>query len=204
MLEIFDIQAGYGHTRVLAGISAAVGKGEVLGIVGPNGAGKTTLIKCIARIIEPSGGRVSIDGIDVRRLSRPTLAQKIGYVPQHLPSRFSMSVFETVLTGRRPHAAWRPSKRDLDRTARVIRQLGLDDLALRDVGELSGGQIQKVLLARALAQQPDYLLLDEPTSSLDLYHQLEVMQMVSALVRQNAIGAIMAMHDLTLAGRLIF
>ena len=201
MLEIFDIQAGYGQSNVLAGISAAVDKGEVLGIVGPNGAGKTTLIKCITRIIRPIGGRIRIDGIDACHLSRPALAQKIGYVPQHLPSRFSMSVFETVLTGRRPHAAWRPSKQDIDRTAHVIRQLGLDDLASRDVGKLSGGQIQKVLLARALAQEPDYLLLDEPTSSLDLYHQLEVMEMVAALVRQNAMGAIMAMHDLTLAGR---
>lgn len=144
MLELFDIQAGYGHIRVLDGISAAVSKGAILGIVGPNGAGKTTLIKCIARIIRPSGGRVCIDDTDIARLPRPALARKIGYVPQRLPSRFSMSVFETVLTGRRPHAAWRPSRQDLDRTARVIRQLGLDALTMRDVGELSTGTIREV------------------------------------------------------------
>jgi iron complex transport system ATP-binding protein len=201
MLELFDIQAGYGRTRVLGGISAMVSKGEIMGLVGPNGAGKTTLIKCIARIIRPSGGWICIDGTDTLRLSRPALARKIGYVPQHLPSRFSMNVFETVLTGRRPHASWRPSQRDLAKTASIIRQLGLDELTMRDLGELSGGQIQKVLLARALAQEPDYLLLDEPTSSLDLYHQLEVMEIVKALVRKHTMGAVMAMHDLTLAGR---
>ncbi|GAB6907669.1 conserved hypothetical protein [Desulfosarcina cetonica] len=201
MLELIDIRAGYGRTQILDGISAAVSKGEILGLVGPNGAGKTTLIKCIARILRPDGGRVCIDGTDSGSLSRPALARKIGYVPQNLPARFSMSVFETVLTGRRPHAAWRPSERDLTKTTRIIHRLGLTDLCMRDVGRLSGGQIQKVLLARALAQEPDYLLLDEPTSSLDLYHQLEVLEMIAAMVRENSMGAIMAMHDLTLAGR---
>ena len=201
MLTLCDISAGYGRTQVLNGISAGVRKGKILGIVGPNGAGKTTLIKCIARIIRPSGGRVCIDDTDIARLTRSALARKIGYVPQRLPSRFSMSVFETVLTGRRPHAAWRPMDSDLSKTARILRQLGLAALAMRDLGELSGGQAQKVLLARALVQEPAFLLLDEPTSSLDLYHQLEVMELVAALVRKKALGAVMAMHDLTLAGR---
>ncbi len=201
MLEITDIQATYGQATVLDGISATVSRGKILGLVGPNGAGKTTLIKCIARIIRPSGGRITIDGEGANRLTNAALARKIGYVPQNLPSRFSMSVFETVLTGRRPHATWRPSRQDQTKAARVIQQLGLDDLAMRDAGELSGGQVQKVLLARALAQEPDYLLLDEPTSNLDLYHQLEVMEMVVSLVREKSMGAVMAVHDLSLAGR---
>lgn len=201
MLEIVDVQAHYGRARILSGISATVEKGRILGIVGPNGAGKTTLLKCIARIIRRTGGSVRIDGAVIDGMPRSAIARRLGYVPQHVPARFSMTVFETVLTGRRPHAAWRPSDRDLHKTARILQKLNLDDLAMRDVSELSGGQLQKVLLARALAQEPDYLLLDEPTSSLDLYHQLEVMEMVADLARENIVGVAMAVHDLSLAAR---
>jgi iron complex transport system ATP-binding protein len=201
MLEIVDLSFHYGSTEILRGIAAGVRKGRVLCVAGPNGAGKTTLIRCLTGIAKPSGGRIVIDGREVLRMTRRELATRVGYVPQHRPAGFPMTVFETVLMGRRPHIAWRPSPRDLKLTADVLRELNLEDLAMRDLDRLSGGQAQKVMLARALAQEPSFLVLDEPTSSLDLCHQLEVMEMVRAVVGAGRMGAVVAMHDLNLAAR---
>ena len=201
MLQIDDLSFNYGSASILAGIKAGVRRGRILSVVGPNGTGKTTLIKSIVRIVKPSGGTVLIDGIDTRRMSRRELARRVAYVPQNAPAGFPMKVFDTVLMGRRPHVSWRPSDKDLRLTVEIIQEMNLGDMAMRCMDRLSGGQAQKVLLARALAQEPDYLLLDEPTSSLDLYHQLEVMEIVTALVRSREMGAVIAMHDLNLAAR---
>lgn len=201
MLEILDLSFHYGSVEILRGITAGVSKGRVLCIAGPNGAGKTTLIRCLTGIAKPSGGRIRIDGREVLRMSRRELATLVGYVPQHRPAGFPMTVFETVLMGRRPHIAWRPSSRDLWVTAEILRELNLEDLAMRDLDRLSGGQAQKVMLARALTQEPSFLILDEPTSSLDLCHQLEVMETVRGLVETGRMGAVVAMHDLNLAAR---
>lgn len=201
MLQVLDLVFNYNGSPILKGIGAGVPKGRMVTIVGPNGAGKTTLLKCIARILKPAGGTVLIENQDAGGMSRKELARRLGYVPQSMPLRFPMTVFETVLTGRSPHMAWRPSEKDLQRTAQIIKEMNLDDLAMREMDRLSGGQAQKVILARALAQEPDYLLLDEPTSSLDLHHQLEVLELVSGLVKTKGVGALMAMHDLNLAAR---
>lgn len=201
MLRVVDMCFDYGNMSVLDGIEAAVERGKILSIAGPNGTGKTTLLKCMARIIQPSRGTVLIDELDTRHIARMDLARRLAYVPQHLPARFCMTVFETVLTGRRPHFAWGPAAHDMRKTAAILQELNLAELAMRDINQLSGGQVQKVLLARALAQEPDYLLLDEPTSSLDLYHQLEVMEIIAGLVREKEVGAVIAMHDLNLAAR---
>ena len=201
MLAVADLSFNYNAERVLDGVGACVEKGSILGIVGPNGAGKTTLLKCIARILRPETGSILMEGRNTFRMPRRELAKHLGYVPQNMPVRFPMKVFETVLTGRRPYLAWRPSAKDLEKTAEIIEEMNLADLAMRDMDQLSGGQAQKVILARALAQEPDYLLLDEPTSSLDLRHQLEVLEAVSALVKSKGMGAMMAMHDLNLAAR---
>jgi len=201
MLEVTHLHFDYGGVRVLEDIGAGVDKGLVLSVVGPNGAGKTTLLKCIVRILQPTAGSVRIDDRETRRMSRRELARHLGYVPQNTPARFSATVFETVLSGRRPYIAWRPSRTDLERTAGVIEEMNLADLAMRDMDRLSGGQAQKVLLARALAQDAHYLLLDEPTSSLDLRHQLEMLEIIAALVKDKRMGAVMAMHDLNLAAR---
>ncbi len=201
MLEIIDLSFHHGSAMILRGIAARVRKGAVLCVAGPNGAGKTTLIRCLTGIARPSGGQILIGGREVVRMTRRELATLVGYVPQHRPSGFPLTVFETVLMGRRPHLAWRPSPRDLRLTADVLRELNLEDLAMRDMDRLSGGQAQKVMLARALAQEPSFLILDEPTSSLDLCHQLEVMEMIRSLVGAGRMGAVVALHDLNLAAR---
>jgi len=201
MLQAMNLVFDYNGARVLESVGASVEKGQVLSIVGPNGVGKTTLLKCIAGILRPARGSVLIEGRDTFRMPRKELAKHLGYVPQNMPVRFPMTVFDTVLAGRRPYLAWRPSRKDLERTAKIIEEMNLADLAMRDMDRLSGGQAQKVLLARALVQDTRYLLLDEPTSSLDLRHQLEMLEVITTLVKSKGIGAMMAMHDLNLAAR---
>ena len=152
-----------------------------MSLVGPNGSGKTTLIKCIDRILKPRGS-ILLDGLELERMSRQEVARQIGYVPQSSSTPLATTVFDTVLMGRRPHISWRVADSDLDKVAEVLEKLHLEDLAMRDFAQLSGGQKQKVLIARALAQEPAVLLLDEPTSNLDMRHQLEVMEIVRDLV----------------------
>jgi iron complex transport system ATP-binding protein len=170
-------------------------------LVGPNGSGKSTLIRCIDDILRPQRGRICIDDTDTSAMHRQELARRMGYVPQGTQQAFSSTVFDTVLMGRRPHASWRSSEKDTDKVIEVLQLLGLDELAMQDSNELSGGQLQRVMIARALAQEPDILLLDESTSALDICHQLEVMETLLELVRNNNIAAIMAMHDLNMASR---
>lgn len=201
MLHIEDVFFNYGDVCILAGINASVSRGQVLSVVGPNGTGKTTLIKSIIRLVRPSGGTISIDGIDIRCMTHRELARRVAYVPQHTPAKFPMTVFDMILMGRRPHVSWRPSDQDLHLIVEIIREMNLEAIAMRGMDQISGGQIQKVLLAMAMAQEPDYLVLDEPTSSLDLYHQLEVMEIVAALIKNKKMGAVIAMHDLNLAAR---
>ncbi len=201
MLEIKNLSFDYNDTRIFEGVSINVEKYCILSVVGPNGAGKTTLLKCVTGILRPGSGKVLVEGQDTLLMRCRDLARYIGYVPQNIPVKFPASVFETVLAGRRPHISWRPSRTDLERTAEIIEEMNLADLAMRDMGRLSGGQAQKVLLARALAQDTPYLLLDEPTSSLDLRHQLELLETIAKLAGNKGLGVMMAMHDLNLASR---
>ncbi len=201
MLRIADLVFNYNGLPILKGVAADMPKASLTAIAGPNGAGKTTLLKCIARVLRPCRGTVMIENRNTVDLSRRELSRRIGYVPQNIPLRFPVTVFETILTGRRPHMAWRPAENDLQRTAQIIREMNLDHLAMREMNRLSGGQAQKVMIARALAQEPDYLLLDEPTSNLDLHHQLEVLELVAALAADKGVGVLMAVHDLNLAAR---
>lgn len=201
MLSINGLDFRYKNISALEDVGIELNKGEVLSIVGPNGAGKTTLLKCILGIVKPDKGTVLIDGRDASRMKRLNLAKCISYVPQASPSKFPISVFDVVLMGRRPYIVWKPSKKDLEVVADLLKSMGLEDVALRDFDQLSGGQKQKVLLARAFAQDTDYLLLDEPTSNLDLKHQMEVMEMISGMVKKKEAAAILAIHDLNLASR---
>jgi iron complex transport system ATP-binding protein len=185
MLSIHELNFRYKNINALEGVGLKLNKGEILSIVGPNGAGKTTLLKCIVRIVKPERGTILIDGKDASQMKRLDLARCVGYVPQSSPSKFPITVFDAVLMGRRPYIAWKPSKKDLEVVADLLMSMDLEDLALRSFDELSGGEKQKVLLARAFAQDPNYLLFDEPTSNLDLRHQMEVMEMISGMVREK-------------------
>jgi iron complex transport system ATP-binding protein len=200
-LQVKNLSFAYYVTPVLKQVSFEMSSAEVVCLVGPNGSGKSTLIRCIDAILKPNRGGIFIDGEDTRRIPRRELAKRMGYVPQGAPQVFSTTVFDSVLMGRRPHAYWRSSDKDVDKVVEVLQLLGLEDLAFRDCNELSGGQLQRVIIARALAQEPDILLMDESTSALDISHQLEVMETLISLVRGRNIAAVMVMHDLNMASR---
>jgi iron complex transport system ATP-binding protein len=200
-LEIQGVQFSYGSVPVLEDIGLSIGDGEVLSLVGPNGSGKTTLLKCISRILKPQRGTILVEGRDVSRVELKELAHCLGYVPQSAPSSFPLTVYDTVLLGRKPHVNWKLSERDKEIAFGVLRLMKLDGMALRLFNELSGGEKQKVLMARALSQEPQVLLLDEPTSNLDLRHQLEVLGLIVDMVKGRGLSAVMAMHDLNLASR---
>jgi len=199
-LQIKNLGFSYGSTAILRGINMWLNPSEVLGIVGPNGTGKSTLLRCIDRILIPEG-EVLLDGQEISGMSRVELAKRIGYVPQSMTGIFPATVFDMVLLGRRPHLSWRSSEEDIDKVLEMLDLMDIKDLAMRNFNETSGGQQQKVLIARALAQDVDILLLDEPTSNLDIKHQLEVMEILTELSRTKGISVMMAIHDLNLASR---
>ena len=200
-LIINELSFNYNSIAALKDVDLELGLNEVLSIVGPNGSGKTTLLKCIDRILKPNNGAVLIDGRDVAHMGLGELSKIIGYVPQSSTSTFPFIVFDVVLMGRRPYIRWSVSERDKEIVAEILKFLGISKLAARHLNELSGGEQQKVIVARALAQQPQILLLDEPTSNLDIKHQLEVLGTIKGLTRSKQLSVIMAMHDLNLASR---
>jgi len=200
-LKIQGLNFRYNDRLVLEDINLEVEEGEILTLLGPNGSGKTTLLRCIVRILNPERGCIFIDEKQISKMKREQLARKIGYVPQSESSSFPVTVFDTVLMGRKPYLSWNPTFKDFRIVSEVLHLLGLEEFALRDLNELSGGEKQKVLIARTIAQGPEIMLLDEPTSSLDLKHQLEVLEVVRSLAKEKGISVIMAMHDLNLASR---
>ncbi len=191
----------YGGAHVLKNVELEVKQGEMLSIVGPNGSGKSTLLKCINRILKTKQNSVLIDGKDINSVSLRELSKLTGYVPQSSSASFPFTVFDVVLMGRRPYIEWTISDRDYEIVAEAIDFVGISDIAMRSFDSLSGGEQQKVVIARALAQQPQTLLLDEPTSYLDIKHQLELLMMVKHLTVSKQISVLMAMHDLNLASR---
>ncbi len=200
MIEIQNLSFSYGKTPILSGVSFAAEAGECVGILGNNGAGKSTLITCINRIRTPSGGDVRVDGKSVGSMKRQELAKCVAYVAQK-NEMSQTTVFDCVLLGRKPYIKWTVSQEDLDLCAQMIGRVGLTDLQLRDLEELSGGEQQKVMLARALVQQPRILLLDEPTSNLDPRNQYEMMALVRQIAREQGITVLVILHDLNLALR---
>jgi iron complex transport system ATP-binding protein len=201
MIELRDIRVRLGRTPILHGISCAVERGEWLGLLGPNGAGKTTALRALAGLV-PYTGAVVVDGHDARALGRRELARRIAVVPQ-LPERPpELTVAEYVLLGRTPHLGYFAAEGAQDRAAaaRALNRLELAPFAERPLGSLSGGELQRAVLARALAQEAPILLLDEPTSALDLGRQQQALELVRSL-REEGLTIVSAMHDLTLAGQ---
>ena len=200
-ITIKDLCFSYGSRSILEDLNLVVGDSEVLSLVGPNGSGKTTMIKCIDRILKPRGSILLNGGRDLQSLSRQEVAKYIGYVPQSTTSVLTSTVFDTILMGRKPHMGWRVQDDDIDKVVDIMKLLHVEEFALKDFSELSGGQKQRVLIARALCQEPEVLLLDEPTSNLDVKHQLEALDTVTSIVKKTGISALMAIHDLNLAAR---
>ena len=202
MLDIQSLHVSYNGNSVLQDVNLSVSAGEILAVIGPNGAGKTTLIRAVSGVLQPRSGRVWVDGIDLLGLSANQRARYLAVVPQarHLPPSFT--VYQSVLLGRNPYLGWLGRTNQLDRqlVAQALEQTHLTGLADRRVGELSGGEQQRVLLGRALAQDTPILLLDEPTTHLDLEHQSSFLNLVHKLSVQRNLAVLIVLHDLNLAG----
>ncbi|MDR0470400.1 MAG: ABC transporter ATP-binding protein [Nitrososphaerota archaeon] len=200
-MSISNLSFNYAGVPILNNVEFNVGLGELVTIVGPNGSGKSTLLKCINRILKPKQNSVLINGVDSGKLSVKELSMIMGYVPQTSVSAFPFTVFDVVMMGRKPYIHWSVGERDSEIVALMLDFLGIGHLALRHFSELSGGEQQKVIIARALAQQPEILLLDEPTSSLDIRHQLEILCILRGLAQSGGRSVVVTLHDLNLASR---
>lgn len=200
-LRINDVSFSYRSMNALDGITLEINHSEAVSLVGPNGAGKSTLIKCIDRILKPQKGAILLDEENTAETDARKLSREMSYVPQNNVEVFPFTVFDIVLMGRKPYMGWRVSQKDIAIVAQTLEFLEMEDFGQRYFDELSGGEKQKVIIARAIAQEPQVLLMDEPTSNLDIKHQLEVMEIIKDLVRVKRISVIMAMHDLNLAAR---
>jgi iron complex transport system ATP-binding protein len=202
VISFENLTVRYGDTVALDGVTGRVADGEWLGVIGPNGAGKTTLLSAIAGLL-PSAGDISIGGDRAAGLSRRQLARLIAYVPQRPVLPPGMTVSDYVLLGRTAHIGYLRTETAADRRVchEVIGQLDLQAMARRKLGTMSGGELQRVVLARALAQEAPVLLLDEPTSALDLGRRMEALELVDDVRRERALTVVSAIHDLTLAGQ---
>ncbi len=202
-IALGKVTAGYGVGPVLEEIDLTVATNEWVGILGPNGAGKSTLLKVIAGLHAPDAGTVNIDGASPAEHGRPRMAQLVAYLPQNPFFPEEMPAGEYVLLGRAPHLAYFAveSGADVAIATEALELLDAGHLANRPLGDISGGEKQRVLLARALAQEPQVLLLDEPTTALDIGHQLAALEMIGDIRRERPVTIVAAMHDLSLAGQ---
>jgi len=202
MLRLSNISVSYGKRRVLDGVTMDVKSGEVVALVGPNGAGKSTLIRAVSGVVPMQSGEALVNGEALHKVSTMERARYVAVVPQarSLPPAFT--VYEAVLLGRTAHLGWlgRAGESDRHRVQHALDQTQLLPLAERYVGELSGGEQQRVLLARALAQDTPVLLLDEPTTHLDLQHRESLIRMIRELALNKNLAILMVLHDLNLAG----
>ena len=200
-IEVDQLTLNYGRNVVVRDISFTLEPGCMTGMVGPNGCGKSTVIKAISRVKTPDSGRVSFNGRDVSKIPHMELARLVGVVPQIplLPSNFT--AFEVVLMGRNPHLGLFQSEgpRDVEIARGAMKSTRTMHLSSRRIGELSGGEIQSVVIARVLAQQTEAILLDEPTSNLDVGRQIEVLDLIKDLCRKQGLTVGVALHDLNLA-----
>ncbi len=201
MLSVQNLQFHYkGGPQILEEVSFTLEAGQFMAILGNNGAGKSTMLKCFSQIITPDRGSIMLNGEELLKMSPKEVARRIAFVAQNVPNT-QMTVHDMVMLGRRPYMGWGFTEKDHEIVHHSMDRLQVDHLRGRFLNQLSGGERQKVMLARALAQEPKLLLLDEPTSSLDLKNQYQVLGMVRDICRQSKIAAIVVIHDLNLALR---
>ena len=203
MLVIDNLSVSYGSRSVLKNVTLKVKSGEVLALIGPNGAGKSTLIRAVSGVIPAVHGKVRTNGDDFDSLNPMQRARYLAVVPQAVSLPPAYTVWETVLLGRTPYLGFigHTSQVDEDLAWRALKRVSADKLADRRVGELSGGEQQRILLARALCQSTPILLLDEPTAHLDLQYQVSLLDLVHDLANQDKLAVLLALHDLNLAAR---
>src|SRR6184192_3095810 len=203
LLDVDGITFGYAKQPLLYAVHLQVCAGEMLGLLGPNGSGKTTLLRLISGVLRPQQGKVFLDGRDLQQWGRRGAARRIAVVPQELHMPFAFTVEDMVGLGRTPFVNFLGSqtKHDQSIVQEAMQAAGIDTLAPRFFNELSGGERQRVIIAMALAQEPRLLLLDEPTSHLDIKYQVETLELVQRLNRERGVTVIAAMHDLNLAAR---
>lgn len=200
-LEVNNLSFGYAKNKMaLDNVSFTARGGRSLFILGPNGAGKSTLVSCILQFIKYPTGTVSVDGKNLAETKGKERAKLVGYVPQNV-SFPSMTVFDAVLLGRKPYIKWDAGKNDLQIAENVLKALRLEEFSMRDVSKLSGGEQQKIAVARALAQQAPIMIFDELTSNLDVKNQFEVLEFLKKITQENNLTTITIVHDLGLALR---
>ena len=199
-LKVSGLNFSYNKGKsVLQDINFNVAAGEVLGILGTNGTGKTTLLKCILSILRPGKGSIVFGNQDVLSLKKSEIAKLIAYVPQYANNISPVTVIDFVMQGRVPYTGFNFSKKDEQLVLKILKQFDLEEYAFRHVNEMSGGERQRVLIARAMAQMPKIIILDEPTSSLDLHNQLFILEIISKMAKDKQLAIIMTIHDLNLA-----
>lgn len=202
-IDVQGVRFSYHGSEALSGVSMEAREGEVVGILGPNGSGKTTLLKCMCRALSPSAGTVLIEGRDHSRMSRKEIALQVGVVPQNGGANFPFKVLDIVMMGRIPSLRRFEAEtaRDIDIAREAMECANVLHLADRPISGISGGEVQRVMIARALAQRPRVLLLDEPTLHLDVNHQLDILDLIRGLARERKMVVVVVTHDLGLAAR---
>jgi len=201
MLKVEKLSAGYSSKKIIRELSLSFEEGKVYALLGPNGVGKSTFLKALFGLIKSYLGAIYLNGEELSKLSLKELAKRLSYLPQKTSSLPSLTVYETILLGRRPHFVFEPKEKDYAVVEDIISELSLGELAFKRLEELSGGELQKVLLARALAQEPKVLLLDEPINHLDPKNQLEILKLLRTLTRNKNLITLIVLHDLNLALR---
>ncbi|CAB1246667.1 ABC transporter ATP-binding protein [Clostridium sp. MT-14] len=202
-LKVENLKVNYGNKIVVKDISFDIHSGEIVTIIGPNGSGKSTLIKAVGRCLKPAGGNVYLDGTDIRNMNTRAVAQKLSILPQMKNIASDISVEELVSYGRYPHLKFRRrlDREDMDIIDWALEKTGLVPLRQRFVTTLSGGEEQRAWLAMCLAQRPEVLLLDEPTTFLDISYQMEILELIKELNETLGLTVIMVLHDLNQAAR---
>ena len=200
-LEVRDLRGGYGDNLVIDGVSFRVRSGSVVTLLGPNGSGKSTLLKMLGRILKPKGGAVLLDGKDIFSLDSAALARKMAILPQLHQAPAEVTVEELVTLGRYPHRGWNfvLAPHDREVVGNALAMTRMEDFRNRPMSSLSGGERQRAWIAMTLAQEPEVLLLDEPTTFLDINCQFEIIEIIRKLNREAGLTVVMVLHDLNLA-----